>query len=322
VHPPTEAPPALPGPIYSIDIPRLRLHSGVVPVDWEPPLFVVGQVRTSAYVTEGNSVLVGHVRGAAGYNVFDRLDELAPGDEVVANSRGQAYQFVVTEKQVLPEDDTSPAQMTGAPRLTLMTCTGNWNPLTRDYSDRLWVIAQPASAVPSAEATAVPPPPISGAGALGSTDVDLTGALGAPTGESTSGLTVYAPAAINHAFEHRALLTPAGPGQRRATLVGTIAPSGAPLTFDAAQQISRTMMPRDAQPRTATPEGNQRFAVERFTSASLAATLPLDSFTGSSGTPGDFLVVYRRQPDGHVAFVAVATGDDPDVIFSRFADLR
>jgi LPXTG-site transpeptidase (sortase) family protein len=143
-HPPTQAPPARPGPIYSIDIPRLHLHSAVVPVDWEPPLFVVGQVRTSAWVSMGNSVLVGHVRGAAGYNVFDHLEQLEPGDEIIANSRGMPYQFVVSDTQVLPEDDTTPTDPTSNPRLTLMTCTGDWDPLARDYPDRLWVIAQPS----------------------------------------------------------------------------------------------------------------------------------------------------------------------------------
>jgi LPXTG-site transpeptidase (sortase) family protein len=142
-HPPTQAPPPRPGPIYSIDIPRLKLHSGVVPVDWEPPLFVIGQVRDSAYVTQGNSVLLGHVRGAAGYNVFDHLDQLEVGDAVIANSRGAAYNFVVTETEVLPEDDTSPTDASLSARLTLMTCAGTWNPLTQDYSDRLWVIASP-----------------------------------------------------------------------------------------------------------------------------------------------------------------------------------
>ena len=107
-HPATQAPAPKPGPIYSIDIPRLKLHAGVVPVEWEPPLFVVGQVRGTANVTLGNSVLVGHLRGAAGYNVFDHLDQLQVGDKIVANSRGQAYDFVVTDTQVLPEDDTSP----------------------------------------------------------------------------------------------------------------------------------------------------------------------------------------------------------------------
>jgi LPXTG-site transpeptidase (sortase) family protein len=142
-HPPTQAPPAPPGPIYSIDIPRLKLHSGVVPVEWEPPLFVIGQVRTSAWVTKGNSVLVGHVRGAAGYNVFIHLDQLEPGDEIIANSRGTPYSFAVSDKRVLPEDDLSLTEPTHTARLTLMTCAGDWNPLTQDYSDRLWVIAQP-----------------------------------------------------------------------------------------------------------------------------------------------------------------------------------
>jgi sortase (surface protein transpeptidase) len=154
-HPATQAPPASPGPIYSIDIPSLKLHAGVVPVDWEPPLFVVGQVRTSAWLTRGNSVLVGHVRGAAGYNIFIHLDQLEPGDEIIANSRGTPYNFVVTDKQQLPEDDLSPTEPTRAPRLTLMTCAGDWNPLTQDYSDRLWVIAQPSN---QKQDQATPPP--------------------------------------------------------------------------------------------------------------------------------------------------------------------
>ncbi|HEY2595213.1 MAG TPA: sortase [Chloroflexota bacterium] len=156
-HPATEAPPPKPGPIYSIDIPRLQLHAGVVPVDWEPPLFVVGQLRTSANVTLGNSVLVGHVRGAAGYNVFDHLDQLKVGDKIIANSRGAAYNFVVTDTHQLPEDDTSPTDATGSPRLTLMTCAGQWNPVAQDYSDRLWVVAQQADAVAPSNAEAAGP---------------------------------------------------------------------------------------------------------------------------------------------------------------------
>jgi sortase (surface protein transpeptidase) len=146
-QPPTEAPHAEPGPVYAIDIPSLNLRTGVVQVDWEPPLFVVGQLRTSAHVTEGNSVLVGHVRGAAGYNVFDHLDRVAIGERIVASSRGEDYDFVVTETQVLPSEDPSPTLPTDTPRLTLMTCAGDFNPLTGEYPDRLWVIAEPAAIV-------------------------------------------------------------------------------------------------------------------------------------------------------------------------------
>jgi LPXTG-site transpeptidase (sortase) family protein len=131
-------------------VPRLRLHTGVVPVEWQPPLFAVGQVRASAYVMRGNSVLVGHLNGAPGYTVFSHLDQLQPGDRVIANSRGQAYDFVVTQTEVLAADDTTPTDATLAPRLTLMTCAGNWDPISRDYPDRLWVIAEPAAAARSA----------------------------------------------------------------------------------------------------------------------------------------------------------------------------
>jgi LPXTG-site transpeptidase (sortase) family protein len=156
-HPATQAPPPKPGPIYSIDIPRLKLHAGVVPVQWEPPLFVVGQLRTSANVTLGNSVLVGHVRGAAGYNVFNNLDQLKVGDEIIANSRGAKYHFVVTDAQELPEEDTSPTDATSMPRLTLMTCAGQWNPVAQDYSDRLWVVAQPPDVAKALVDAAKPP---------------------------------------------------------------------------------------------------------------------------------------------------------------------
>jgi LPXTG-site transpeptidase (sortase) family protein len=145
-RPPTEAPPGEPGPVYAIDIPRLHLHAGVAQVDWEPPLFVVGQLRATADLTEGNTVLVGHVRGAAGYNVFDHLDQLQVGDQIIASSRGQDYQFVVSQTQVLPEEDISPTEPLDTPRLTLMTCAGDWNPLTGDYPERLWVIAEPVDA--------------------------------------------------------------------------------------------------------------------------------------------------------------------------------
>ena len=79
----------------SIDIPRLKLHSGVVQIAWEPPPFAVGQVNGSANITQGNTVLVGHLTGAAG-NVFAHLDQLKPGDEITAMSRGLPYSFVVS----------------------------------------------------------------------------------------------------------------------------------------------------------------------------------------------------------------------------------
>ena len=99
-------------------------------------------------------------------------------------------------------------------------------------------------------------------------------------------------------------------------------PPDAPLTFDAAVALSRSLLPNDAQPRAHGPEGNQRFIVERFTSPALAATLPAESFTAQHGQPGDLLVVYARRPDGRIASVVVGIGDDAEALMSRLSDVR
>ena len=93
--PQTFAPTPRPGPVMAVDIPRLKLHSGVLQVAWEPPPFTVGQIKDTANISQGNTVLVGHLTGAAG-NVFGHLDQLKPGDEITATSRGLPYTFVVS----------------------------------------------------------------------------------------------------------------------------------------------------------------------------------------------------------------------------------
>jgi LPXTG-site transpeptidase (sortase) family protein len=143
-QPPTAAPPPRPGPVMALRIPRIGLSTAVVPTSWEPPAFVVGQLQNSAAVTLGNTVLVGHVSGAAG-TVFAHLDQLEPGDDIVAISRGVEYRFMVIQTFTGAADDSSPIDASHTPRLTLMTCTGTWEPFARSYSDRLWVIAEPES---------------------------------------------------------------------------------------------------------------------------------------------------------------------------------
>jgi LPXTG-site transpeptidase (sortase) family protein len=131
-----------PGPVRVLSIPRLRIRTGVVKTGWEPPAFVAGQIAATAALAEGNAVLVGHRRGHAG-DVFERLLGAKLGDEVVAASRAGEQRYVVSEIRILPGDDITPIGPTKSPRLTLMTCTGTWNPLTNEYSHRLWVIAEP-----------------------------------------------------------------------------------------------------------------------------------------------------------------------------------
>jgi len=141
-RPETVAPRPRPGPARTIAIPRLGLRTAVVQTAWEPPGWVVGQLRDTANLSEGNTVLIGHLTGLAG-NVFANLDRLLLGDEIIATSRGLDYHFVVSQTMVLPFDNSLPMEPSDSPRLTLMTCSGDWNPITHDYSHRLWVVAEP-----------------------------------------------------------------------------------------------------------------------------------------------------------------------------------
>ena len=86
--------------------------------------------------------MIGHRGGRAG-DVFARLTGARLGDEVLAAADGSERRYVVSEVRILPGNDGAPIQPTETPRLTLMTCTGVWNPLSGDYSHRLWVIAEP-----------------------------------------------------------------------------------------------------------------------------------------------------------------------------------
>jgi hypothetical protein len=103
---------------------------------------------------------------------------------------------------------------------------------------------------------------------------------------------------------------------RRATVVLEHAQTDAGLTLDQAVQRSRALLPQDAQPRSAGPEGNARFVVERFFSAALAGALPADSFATRSAQPGQLLVVYARRPDGRIGDVVVGIGDDPSSLLA------
>jgi sortase (surface protein transpeptidase) len=142
VQPRTVAPRPRPGPARSVIVPKLGVRASVVPVLWEPPPFVIGQLQGTAHVSEGNTVLIGHLAGPQG-DVFARLSQLRPGDEVTATSRGLEYRFVVSEMSVRPYDDIAPTEATTTPRLTLMTCTGQWSVVRQDYTHRLWVVAEP-----------------------------------------------------------------------------------------------------------------------------------------------------------------------------------
>ncbi|MGI6113663.1 MAG: sortase [Mahellales bacterium] len=83
----------------------------------------VGLVKGTAKIGQkGNMVLAGH-RGRTFGRLFNRLNELVSGDEIVVDSEGNRFVYVVYNKEVVDPDDTHVLfgpknEMT----LTLITC--------------------------------------------------------------------------------------------------------------------------------------------------------------------------------------------------------
>jgi hypothetical protein len=279
-------------------------------------------------VSLGNTVLVGHLTGLAG-NVFAHLDQLHTGDEITAISRGLPYKFVVSEIFESANNDPSPMLPSDDPRLTLMTCAGIWNPITHDYSKRLWVVAEPpdqaqirianseatatateviaeatatqvaAEATATAEAMPTPTPsptPFTGQvslpGGIANTRTDLEHAFGMATGETPGDLVVFK----QSGREEHVRFTPDPP--RASTIVEFFYKS---ISFDAALAESRKLFTTDTRPRSDKPDGNSVFIVERFTSPTLGLAL---------GNSGDFSIVYWREGSGEIAGLVIGPGDD------------
>jgi hypothetical protein len=96
----------------------------------------------------GSIVIAGHVDTWRGPGVFLRLAELAPGDEITLTSAdGGRRTFEVVGREVHEKADLPLGRYfsrDGAPRLTLITCTGSFDRDDRGYRDNLVVTAVPA----------------------------------------------------------------------------------------------------------------------------------------------------------------------------------
>ena len=108
-------------------------------VAWFKPGYLPG--------TNGNSVLAGHFDKESGAPaVFYNLNKLIPGDEIeVEGEDGDVKIFVVTDKQLLPNDNFPVQEVFGKSdkkMLNLITCDGTWDPVKKSYSDRLVVFTE------------------------------------------------------------------------------------------------------------------------------------------------------------------------------------
>jgi len=93
----------------------------------------------------GPAVLVAHVHGPAGDDVFARLHELEPGDRVTVTRTDGRSTFVVESVEQAGKDRLPYDRIwneTDRPVLRLITCGGTPDPVTRMYPDNTIVFAR------------------------------------------------------------------------------------------------------------------------------------------------------------------------------------
>ena len=169
--------------------------------------------------------------------------------------------------------------------------------------------------------TPAPPPPtpappptaqpfrgeVSPSGGLANSRASFDGAYGAPTGETPSRLVVYQ----RPPREYQVLFSP---DPARAVLEVVRPLAGAQMTLDSGRQVARGLLPNDAQARSAQPEGNESFIVERYHSNTLAQAIPPDVARDWGGQAGDLIVIYQKTPSSpdRIDRAIVAIGDNVD----------
>ena len=238
-------------------------------------------------------------------------------------SRGLPYEFVVSRIIRSTNTDATPMQASEDGKLTLMTCAGVFNPITQDYSERLWVIAEaPDKAketIAQVSATATVEARIAAA-------ATATAFAAIPTPTPYTGEPSLAGGPGQYAR---------GPGQgprraarRNAPQAGRVPAVGASTTCDslpihrAPRCWSSSRMARPAtdvrcrRARLASvlsvrcsssavePEGNAEFVVERFESPTLEEAV--DSL--------EFSVIYLRDRQGLISHVILGLGGDVDAL--------
>lgn len=96
----------------------------------------------------GNAVVAGHLNNAIGLSgVFEKLDRLTLGSEIIVQGEGREIHYTVREMTVYGANDAPLTEIftrEGPSRLVLVTCDGAWDAGVRSYDKRLVLIAEPA----------------------------------------------------------------------------------------------------------------------------------------------------------------------------------
>lgn len=113
---------------------------------WETLPFVAVHYGdlTAKIGAPGNAVIAGHVVTLSEGNVFRFLYQLDIGDQIdVWDAQTREHDFAVVDVKLVPPTDTSVMDPTPDETLTLITCGGTFDPVKREFSDRLIVTAKP-----------------------------------------------------------------------------------------------------------------------------------------------------------------------------------
>jgi LPXTG-site transpeptidase (sortase) family protein len=142
------------GPADWMRIPSIGVDShiadvGVVDGYYDVPWFDVGHHLDSHNPGDvGNAVFNGHVVTINAGEVFRHLDQVQQGDAMYVYTPAYRLDWVATDMFSVDQNDTSFLDDTREPRITLYTCTGEFNPIERSYAQRLVVSAQLVSIGP------------------------------------------------------------------------------------------------------------------------------------------------------------------------------
>jgi LPXTG-site transpeptidase (sortase) family protein len=155
---------ATPGPrgyAVRLAIPAIKLDTAVEQAGigrdasgnpiWETLPFVAVHYgdTTSPLGVAGNAVIAGHVVTLSEGNVFRFLYQLDLDDEIaVWDQLDREHDYQVAQVRLVKPDDTSVMATTPEETLTLITCGGTFDPVSREFSDRLIVTARP---IPSSQ---------------------------------------------------------------------------------------------------------------------------------------------------------------------------
>ena len=88
----------------------------------------------------GSAVIGGHNRFDSKSGVFVNLNQLEKGDVLsVVDAKGFSTSFVVRDMHIYDATDTNTGifESQSGVHLNLITCSGDWNPLTKSYTKRL-----------------------------------------------------------------------------------------------------------------------------------------------------------------------------------------